>query len=1505
MTEDTKLTEEATEVTPQSPTKSASSATDANDNRDQLMMKMPSIKVILESGGAASRPMLQFETSLTGRLDSWCRLSSSVTLLMTYYNERVTAWEPIIEPIDASGKVWCTELKATIETGDDASKSGPKISASLESHDRLEVTVSKTFLSVVNRLGEAFAKAVKKSEKLSVQRDITQVVNCLGMDMMIIVDESKYTFEWERVESAFGYSTLILYPNEQVQLTRCKPSTKTGELTHRENHHQDETGGDFVARLVLNGKEINRSIALKNKCQKVFDIPVIRYPVSRLRCVIDVDIQHFGNKKVTFGTPIKLVNNLQRAIDVYKLVTKVIPAVATDDVEGNNCVPVTRVEESVVKLSSVDAGFSWYLPLNLVFSETDVIFFSAGDDYCIPNQGVLFKDLSRATGRSLLIKCEPKSNDKPCVNLQVVSSTQDLLFEETNMRIAKCIILEINPTLVLQNLLPLPVKYTLSMCNERVLNQGEKHQLGQFDPDSPCIGILIPNYLEKTWKCVKRVEVRNFDEDDVSVWSFAPVTVTSSIEETSPAEQHLVIAMSLSKPYPSKPVLAQLFAPFWLVNRTGMKLTLKSGDIIWNLPPDASLPLLFSFKAGKLFKQKLQMKIQESSWSDSFSIDAVGNQGNVLCRGVSGKSRDSRLESKATYCVSIDIALSSFSLTKIVTFSPFYSVINRTKVFVEVSDDQISWFPVNATSKISFWPKEVSCGKFFVRFNGFVSCPVSFKESNSTLITAGQDLLFNILVDVTDSGVQIQLSDYDEGSCPVKIFNALPQGIEYWQQGYPDRKNYLPSFHSVYFLWQEPTGPRHLVWKILDHSVETEETVVELIQDTFGSVEKKQESKENIFWVSFLDGRQRTLLISKDSGLTTAALQAAEFTQPNVTLDVSFKGLGVSVVNDDLRQDLIYMGVSGCDTVWEVKKAGKTKRWKALQVKQMEVIEAAYKRELTRRKIQAEENLPPPTTSSIQSLPHKIKVDMTDVHNIVMLEPVRGVLRRYSSPGFFAKVITSDHVVQVHAKINRIQIDNQQDNCLFNIIMCPVTPPKSLSSDRAPKPFIEFSTVLQKTANLNRFKYLSVLIQEFLVQIDGAFLLSISDFFGASSYADKEIDYEKLISKDMKQLTDSEEINDESEVILSRAYYDLIHFSPIKVHVSFSLGGVSSFQVFGVLDLLLRSAGVTLTEFKDVTFKIDFFERKNILLDNQQLISQATTHYMRQVLKQFYVIVLGLDVIGNPVGLVLGLKQGVGDFFYEPFMGIIEGPEEFAEGLALGVKSLFSHTFGGAAGALSKITGTLGEGVSALTMDDEFIRRRRMRMQRKQNVAESGKELAQGFWRGLTGIIRKPIEGARDDGLEGLVKGIGKGAVGVLAQPATGVIDFASGSLGALRRAVDINAEAKRQRPARFFKPDNILRPYNRHEATGNQMLQMLDKGSFASTDNYLTHCTLIHPANPSREIIVLITDHRVFVLKDSALYSTLEIEWKEDFLDIQSIDIHNLQVIKFLLKVSNFSWIV
>jgi len=41
-----------------------------------------------------------------------------------------------------------------------------------------------------------------------------------------------------------------------------------------------------------------------------------------------------------------------------------------------------------------------------------------------------------------------------------------------------------------------------------------------------------------------------------------------------------------------------------------------------------------------------------------------------------------------------------------------------------------------------------------------------------------------------------------------------------------------------------------------------------------------------------------------------------------------------------------------------------------------------------------------------------------------------------------------------------------------------------------------------------------------------------------------------------------------------------------------------------------------------------------------------------------YVLVLGLDVLGNPFGLIRGLSEGVEAFFYEPYQVRREGGQE-------------------------------------------------------------------------------------------------------------------------------------------------------------------------------------------------------------------------------------------------------
>ncbi|KAJ4923408.1 hypothetical protein JOQ06_000741 [Pogonophryne albipinna] len=322
------------------------------------------------------------------------------------------------------------------------------------------------------------------------------------------------------------------------------------------------------------------------------------------------------------------------------------------------------------------------------------------------------------------------------------------------------------------------------------------------------------------------------------------------------------------------------------------------------------------------------------------------------------------------------------------------------------------------------------------------------------------------------------------------------------------------------------------------------------------------------------------------------------------------------------------------------------------------------------------------------------------------------------------------------------------------------------------------------------------------------------------------------------------------------SFFQHFHISPIKLHLSLSLGSSGSEEspeAMQSLNLLLQSIGATLTDVDDIVFKLAFFEVKYQFYRREKLMWAVVRHYSEQFLKQMYVLVLGLDVLGNPFGLIRGLSEGVEAFFYEPFQGAVQGPEEFAEGFVIGVRTLLGNTVGGAAGVVSRITGSVGKGLAAITMDKEFQQKRREEMNRPprdfgESLAKGGKGLLKGVLGGVTGIVTKPVEGARKEGAAGFFKGIGKGLVGVVARPTGGIVDMASSTFHGIQRAAESTEEVSRMRPVRLIQEDGIIRPYDLTEAQG---LDLFQRSQIKQLDGevFMDHCP--YPGQKKTSIII------------------------------------------------------
>uniref|UniRef100_A0A1J3IH98 Putative vacuolar protein sorting-associated protein 13A n=1 Tax=Noccaea caerulescens TaxID=107243 RepID=A0A1J3IH98_NOCCA len=202
-------------------------------------------------------------------------------------------------------------------------------------------------------------------------------------------------------------------------------------------------------------------------------------------------------------------------------------------------------------------------------------------------------------------------------------------------------------------------------------------------------------------------------------------------------------------------------------------------------------------------------------------------------------------------------------------------------------------------------------------------------------------------------------------------------------------------------------------------------------------------------------------------------------------------------------------------------------------------------------------------------------------------------------------------------------------------------------------------------------------------------------------------------------------------------------------------------------------------------------------------------------------------------------------------------------------------------GNASSALGHMSQGIAALSMDKKFIQSR----QRQENkgvedfgdiIREGGGALAKGLFRGVTGILTKPLEGAKTSGVEGFVSGFGKGIIGAAAQPVSGVLDLLSKTTegaNAMRMkiaaAITSDEQLLRRRLPRAVGADSLLRPYNEYRAQGQVILQLAESGSFlgqvdlfkvrgkfALTDAYESHFIL-----PKGKVL-MITHRRVILLQ-------------------------------------------
>ncbi len=324
-----------------------------------------------------------------------------------------------------------------------------------------------------------------------------------------------------------------------------------------------------------------------------------------------------------------------------------------------------------------------------------------------------------------------------------------------------------------------------------------------------------------------------------------------------------------------------------------------------------------------------------------------------------------------------------------------------------------------------------------------------------------------------------------------------------------------------------------------------------------------------------------------------------------------------------------------------------------------------------------------------------------------------------------------------------------------------------------------------------------------------------------------------------------------------KLYIEELHIHPVKVHVSFSfrsssipirmLAGVPDTSSFGgennsinPLRYALNSMGATLANVENAPLRLNALVLHNVLTTRETIMDRILGHYRSQALRQAYLILGSVDLLGDPRGLVQNLGAGVLDFFYEPALGLVRSPKDFGAGIAKGTISLFRRVVLGAA---TSATG-FANGVSTLF---ESLSNDRFTDFKPKSVSE-------GVIQGIAGLVVAPMNALLDEGLIGLGPGLFYGCIGLFVKPMAGVLKIVKHVLVAIQSTVDptVKYRWQRVRPPRSFQrihqdqlkslqPNRLLEEYDYYQALGEEVLAMVDHGKFLG-ESHVAHISLKLP---------------------------------------------------------------
>ncbi|KAG7472195.1 hypothetical protein MATL_G00106290 [Megalops atlanticus] len=441
--------------------------------------------------------------------------------------------------------------------------------------------------------------------------------------------------------------------------------------------------------------------------------------------------------------------------------------------------------------------------------------------------------------------------------------------------------------------------------------------------------------------------------------------------------------------------------------------------------------------------------------------------------------------------------------------------------------------------------------------------------------------------------------------------------------------------------------------------------------------------------------------------------------------------------------------------------------------------------------------------------------------------------------------------------IQNIQVDNQLLGTTQPVMLC-VTPSSSESSNMDTGPALQVNAVKVPSSLMltDLFKHLMVTARRFTVIIEEKLLLKLLSFFG---YGQSEAELEKLDENLYEK-------SSEDAGTPKRYYFENLKISLPQVKLSV----FTSHKLPPDLKALKGTLGIPLIRFEDAVINMYPYTRVHPYETQEIIVNDVLKHFREELISQAAQILGSVDFLGNPMGLLNDVTEGVSELIKYGNVG-----------------GLIRNVTHGVSNSAAKFAGTLSDGLGK-TMD---TRHQSEREYIRYHGATSGEHLvagihglAHGIIGGLTSVITSTVEGVKTEGgVSGFFSGLGKGLVGTVTKPVAGALDFASETAQTVRDMASLSnhrLSIQRVRKPRCCKgPQGLLPRFSAMQADGQEQL-------FRLTDNI--HSEFFIAVEQIDTYCVLISSKVVYFLKP-----TDYVDREAIFLEVKYDDLYHCLVSK------------